>query len=395
MPATDIESVLIIDDDHMVRASMVAVIEDMGYGVFEALSGEHGLELFRRYRPAVVVCDLRMPLMSGFDVLSQVHAIDREAQVIVVSGAGVMSDVVAALRLGAADYLIKPIKDLQMLEHAVKKGVEQNRLLRENRLYREALEQKNRELNASLLRLEEDQKAGRLAQSNIMPPASRDIGAIHIEQRIYPSLYLSGDFIEYFKVSPSRIGFYLADVSGHGASSAFVTIFLKTITNRMRRRLRHEKDPSILSPARMLTALNSELLKLKFGKHIAMFTAVIDTDANTLTYAMAAHFPLPMIVNGNDIYTLEGDGLPVGLFKNASYENHVTHLCETFSLIVMSDGILELMGEMPLKEKESYLLELIRNGNHTIDALEKRLKIGETQVAPDDIAILTVCRKGL
>lgn len=121
MPKTSAK-LLIIDDDDVVRASLAAYLEDSGFSVLQASNGLQGIQMFEQENPDLVVCDLRMPQMGGLELIRQVTAIAPQTPVIVVSGAGVMSDAVEALRLGAADYLIKPLEDLAVLEHSVRRA---------------------------------------------------------------------------------------------------------------------------------------------------------------------------------------------------------------------------------------------------------------------------------
>ena len=100
---------LIIDDDEVVRASLAAYLEDSGFQVLQAENGLQGLEVFDRDQPDLVICDLRMPQVDGLELIRRINKLTSDIPVIVVSGAGVMSDAVEALRLGAADYLIKPL----------------------------------------------------------------------------------------------------------------------------------------------------------------------------------------------------------------------------------------------------------------------------------------------
>jgi two-component system, cell cycle sensor histidine kinase and response regulator CckA len=118
----------------------------------EAENGRVGLELFRREHPDIVVVDLRMPEMDGLDVLSSVRKISPDTPVIMMSGTGVMRDVVEALRKGAWNYILKPIEDLSVLQHALENALEQARLIRESRLYQEHLEE---EVNRRTRELEE------------------------------------------------------------------------------------------------------------------------------------------------------------------------------------------------------------------------------------------------
>src|SRR5690606_13465849 len=96
---------LIIDDDEVVRASLAAYLDDSGFQILQAGNGLQGLEVFELEQPDVVICDLRMPQIDGLELIRRISALNSEVPVIVVSGAGVMGDVVEALRLGAADYL--------------------------------------------------------------------------------------------------------------------------------------------------------------------------------------------------------------------------------------------------------------------------------------------------
>ncbi|RZA19696.1 MAG: response regulator, partial [Proteobacteria bacterium] len=133
-------TLLIIDDDDVVRASLAAYLEDSSFSVLQANNGLQGLQVFEQQQPDLVICDLRMPQVGGLDLIRQVTELSPDIPVIVLSGAGVMNDAVEALRLGAADYLIKPLEDLAVLEHSVRRALDRSRLLLENRRYREKLE---------------------------------------------------------------------------------------------------------------------------------------------------------------------------------------------------------------------------------------------------------------
>ncbi len=134
-------TVLTIDDEPVVRESIAAYLGDSGFTVLEAKNGREGLEVFHSKKPDIILVDLRMPEVDGLDVLADVTRETPETPIIVVSGTGVLQDAIEALRLGAWDYVIKPIHDMAILEHAVIKALERARLLVENREYREHLEE--------------------------------------------------------------------------------------------------------------------------------------------------------------------------------------------------------------------------------------------------------------
>ena len=384
-------TLLIIDDDEVVRASLAAYLEDSGFSVLQASNGQQGLQVFERDKPDLVICDLRMPQMGGLELIRQVTDLAPQTPVIVVSGAGVMNDAVEALRLGAADYLIKPLEDLAVLEHSVRRALDRARLLLENQRYREKLETANRELEASLNLLQEDQNAGRQVQMNMLPVSPWTIDEFKFAHQIIPSLYLSGDFVDYFRVDERRIAFYLADVSGHGASSAFVTVLLKFMTTRLMFELKRSRMREF-KPSEVLSHINRGLINSKLGKHVTMVGGVIDEEAGLLTYAVGGHLPLPVLHTPGHTRYLEGRGLPVGLFDEATYQDLVVELPPQFSLSLMSDGILDLLPGDTLKDKEAALPEIVKAAGGSLDGLRQRFGLATLGDMPDDIALLVLSR---
>ena len=383
---------LIIDDDEVVRASIAAYLEDSGFSVLQATNGLQGLEVFERDRPDLVICDLRMPQVDGLELIRRINVFNTDVPVIVVSGAGVMSDAVEALRLGAADYLIKPLEDLAVLEHSIRRALDRAFLRLENQRYRDELETANRELQASLHLLQEDQNAGRQVQMNMLPATPWTVDGLEFAHQIIPSLYLSGDFVDYFRVDERRVAFYLADVSGHGASSAFVTVLLKFMTTRLLYESRRNGTLPEFKPSDVLGHINRGLINCKLGKHVTMLGGVIDEETGTLTYSIGGHLPLPVLFSEGEARYLDGRGLPVGLFTEATYMDLQLALPASFSLTLLSDGILDLLPGDTLKEKEVALPELVSSAGGTLDGLRKVLGLANLGEMPDDIALLVLSR---
>ncbi|UGX03190.1 two-component system response regulator RssB [Pseudomonas aeruginosa] len=385
-------TLLIIDDDEVVRESLAAYLEDSNFKVLQALNGLQGLQIFESEQPDLVICDLRMPQIDGLALIRRIRQTASETPIIVLSGAGVMSDAVEALRLGAADYLIKPLEDLAVLEHSVRRALDRAYLRVENQRYRDKLEAANRELQASLNLLQEDQNAGRQVQMNMLPVTPWSIEGLEFSHRIIPSLYLSGDFVDYFRVDERRVAFYLADVSGHGASSAFVTVLLKFMTTRLLYESRRNGTLPEFKPSEVLAHINRGLINTKLGKHVTMLGGVIDLEKNCLTYSIGGHLPLPVLfVDGQASY-LEGRGLPVGLFDDASYDDRVMELPPSFSLSLFSDGILDVLPGATLKEKEASLPEQVAAAGGTLDGLRQVFGLANLAEMPDDIALLVLSR---
>lgn len=390
MPLKD-STLLVIDDEKAVRDSIAAYFEDSGYNILEAENGSEGLNIFEEQHPDLVICDLRMPGVDGIQLLNRVMSSTDEIPVIVVSGAGVMSDVVEALRLGAADYLMKPVADLSVLEHSVERALERALLFRENYKYREQLEFRNQELQDHVTRLKLDLQAGKAVQQSLLPSFALRQNRYTVEHDMEPSHYLSGDFVDYFEMGPDELVLYVADVSGHGASSALITLLIKTQIDRFRDEFERGTSDILVNPGQVLRQINLELLKTQTGKHATMFYAVVHTSEDVLRYGMAAHFPSPILCFDEACQLIEPENLAVGLFDDASYETREISLSGFRSLSVLSDGIFELMDEKSLTEKETRLLELAKSGAHTMrDYLAQKRSNGQTSQAPDDITVLTL-----
>lgn len=133
--------ILTIDDEAYVRQSIANYLEDYNFIICEAESGEKGLEVFEKESSDLVILDLRMPEMDGLKVLEILRKQAPDLPIIVVSGTGNISDVVKALQLGAWDYILKPIEDMNVLYYSIKKCIKDSQLIKYNSRYQEKLEE--------------------------------------------------------------------------------------------------------------------------------------------------------------------------------------------------------------------------------------------------------------
>jgi len=141
--SADPRRVLVVDDDVSFRDSVVDYLEDEGLACEEAGDGLEMLEVLDRRDAApvaAVLLDLRMPRLPGAEALQRLRERGHQVPVIVMSGTGDVADVVEILRLGACDYLTKPILELELLGRTVRRAMAEADLVRENRAYREQLE---------------------------------------------------------------------------------------------------------------------------------------------------------------------------------------------------------------------------------------------------------------
>jgi sigma-B regulation protein RsbU (phosphoserine phosphatase) len=387
-------TVLTIEDEAAIRRGIAAYLEDSGFQVLEADDGNRGLEIARAKRPDAVLCDLRLPGMDGLDVLSTITHEFPEIPVIVVSGVGQLSYAVQALKRGAWDYVTKPIPEMGVLEGAVRRALERARLLRENRRYRLHLEALNRELSRTLHQLQSDEQAARRIQLQLLPEDGWQFGDYRFTRRLYPATLLSGDFVDYFPIDDRHAGFYMADVSGHGAASAFVTVMLKTLVGQYQEGYENDGDATILHPERTLERLNRDVCRQHLDRYLTMFYGVVDRERGELTCSNGGQFPYPMLYDGAEARPLTSRSRPVGLFDDSRYLPHRLELPETSALWLISDGALELLPQSTLREKREALCACVQRSPQAPPAeLATDLGIaGPTTTLPDDVAFLAVSR---
>lgn len=135
MPKTQ-HRVLFVDDEQAILTSLGNYFRELGYEVHTALNGQDGIGVYNRVEPHVTVLDLRMPGMSGLEVIEVLRK--QHAIVIMLTGYGEIETAVQAMRLGAENFLQKPI-DMPHLVAAVEKAAEKAELRRENRELRTRL----------------------------------------------------------------------------------------------------------------------------------------------------------------------------------------------------------------------------------------------------------------
>lgn len=341
----------------------------------------------------VVLCELDLKGVSWGEAGRILREMDVQVPAIMFGDPADVDHMMTALRLGAHDFFPRPVQDKDALVRSIGRCVRERKLRRELRESHLRLEAANTELKGTVKLLEQDQQAGRQVQLRMLPATPLVLGDYVFSHTVIPSLYLSGDFTDYFTVGEHHVSFFMADVSGHGSSSAFATVLLKNLFARKRSDLLRRNDPSIMSPVQMLESANMELLELGVGKFATMVVGLLDMRDNTLRYSVAGHLPLPVLMSEGGARYLQGEGSAVGLVEKAEYHEDEIELPDSFMLALFSDGILETLPPKNLIEKERYFLEVFEQASETPGELVTRLGLDRVEMAPDDIAALFLIKR--
>jgi sigma-B regulation protein RsbU (phosphoserine phosphatase) len=323
--------ILLVDDDRIHSRLLQARLQREGYGVTMAPSGPEGIELARRHRPVVVLCDWLMEGMDGVEVCQAFRADPALASTyfILLTSRSRVEDRVLGLDSGADDFLSKPVDQEELLAR-VRSGV---RLYQAN----ERLQGLADELQRQKSRLDAELAEAAGYVRSLLPEVIE--GAVGVRSRFVPSHELGGDVFDYFWIDDDHLALYLADASGHGLAAAFPSI---SVHNLLRSRS-FRVDPR--QPAAVLASLNTSFtMERQQGRYLTMWYGVYERRRRTLRFASAGHPPaLLWSAEVNvPLSQLSGHGLALGLFEESTYVSTSVPLQGPFSLLLYSDGIYEV-----------------------------------------------------
>ncbi len=147
---------LIADDEPLIRRALADYLADFGYAAETAADGHEALARLRAEDFDILLVDLRMPRVHGLDVIAALVVERPNLPIVVVSGTGVLGDVVEAMRLGAWDYIAKPIVDMEEIVVVIERVLEKARLTAERDHYQQEIERLNHSLEAEVARQTRD-----------------------------------------------------------------------------------------------------------------------------------------------------------------------------------------------------------------------------------------------
>ncbi len=275
-PALPVPSatILVVDDGPVNLQVLVRTLHGSGHRILVARDGLTALDIIRRAKPDLVLLDVMMPGMDGFEVCRLVKddPVTAETVVIFLSALDDVTDKVSGLQLGAVDYITKPIQGDEVLARI------QTHL---TRLYLE------RELRRSRDRLDRELESAAAMQRRILPQTMPTDARVDFAAYYRTSRHAGGDYYDVLDLGDGRYGILVADVSGHGAPAAIVMAMLRTIVHTV-----CQKD----DPSAVLRQINQHFSYLWGGGMFATaFYGVLDVNTGTLRAACAGH-PAPLLL---------------------------------------------------------------------------------------------------
>jgi len=335
--------ILVVDDAPLNRKLLSAILDREECEVLEAEGGARAIELARTRAPDLVLLDIMMPGMDGYEVCEALQADDltRSIPIIFLSALSETADKVRGLELGAVDYVTKPFDRGEVLARVRS----QVRIQRLSASLREA----NRELRAASKELQADLAAAADIQGALIPRTRPEREAFDMAWRYVPCTSIGGDVFNLVQLDEHHVGVYMIDVSGHGVPAAMVTVSVsQTLTPQGGVLVAPGEDgeaPTIRSPAEVMRMLDEEYPMERFDKYFTMFYLVLDTRTGELRYCNAAH-PAPTLrrADGRLEYLSEG-GTIIGMGGVMPFDEGRVTLAPGDRLFVFTDGIAEYTGD--------------------------------------------------
>lgn len=328
------ERILVIDDSDDSRELIGRFLGKAGYEVMAATGGQDGLTKAFAAAPDLILLDIMMPGMDGYEVCETLkkESRTRDIPVIFLSALGESRDKIRGLEIGGADYITKPFDRGEALAR-VRSHLKIRRLTKE-------VMAANRELREKQRRLDEDLQAAAGIQQSLLPKLLPTTAAFDMAWKYIPSEAIGGDIFNVFPLDGERLAFYMLDVSGHGVPSALVTVSVSQSLQPLSGQIIKNKN-NFASPGEVLTALDQEYPIERFDKYFTMFYGILDAGEGVLTYSSAGHPPPVLLHEGTPYDLLDKGGPIIGLGGSVPFEEEAVSLTAGDKVILYTDGVSE------------------------------------------------------
>ena len=354
---------------------LYSAMEQDGFRVHSVPSAEQFIPALDEFSPDLALVPVSL---EGQSLVKEIVGIADHPPLMVVGGSDQGDLASEMIGDGADEYFLG--EKLPLFRNLVKRTIEGHRSV-------EALQAETQFLRTRLKSMSMDHQAAFDVQQKLLPKP-QIFGDIAFGYYLVPRSGMSGDSVNCFELKDGRLLFYLADVAGHGILGGVIATALTLTAKNL---ADPEFDAAGQASSDLLVWFNEALLALNLERHVAMFLGVVSKDRRSLEYSSAAHFPGTILCQEDHCLYLELGGLPLGVCET-TYEARRVELSESFQLVLFSDGVLEILPQDSIENRENHLISLVESGSRSVGAIAKRLSLDGLIDVPDDIALLTIRR---
>ncbi|TAL31373.1 MAG: PAS domain S-box protein [Spirochaetes bacterium] len=332
---------LLVVDDNQEMQSFIGFLLGKEYRLLFASNGEEGLSAAREHRPDLIVTDVMMPVMDGYEMtrLLKSDPALKQIPVLMITAKAELANKIEGLEHGADDYLTKPFnsKELLVRIHSLLRMYEYQRLI-----------------SARNLEIEYELDMARLILERLLPSQVPLVPGIRTHAVCMPMDKVGGDFYDLYE-QDGRLYFFIADVSGHGLHGAFLSLIAKMALDGAR-----EKS----APPLALAAVNRAVYRSTVNSNfVTAFYGVLDVASRRVRYSCAGH-PAQILHRRSteEFIELKTKGMPLGWFPSVRLEEAEVTLRAGDRLLIFTDGITECLSEAKELFGEERLMDCMRRG---------------------------------
>jgi serine phosphatase RsbU (regulator of sigma subunit) len=338
------EDILIVDDTPDNLRLLSQILTEQGYRVRAVTSGSRALASVEASLPDLILLDIRMSEMDGYEVCERLKtdARAKDIPIIFISALNEIQDKVKAFTVGGVDYVTKPFQFEEVLARV------------ETHL---ALRKLQKQLQIANEKMEQELALAGEVQASFLPGKIPQIPGWQLSVSLIPARETSGDFFDAIPLPGGRVGLLIADVVDKGVGAALFMALSSTL-------LRTYATEYPTQPELVFSAVNERILQDTNAKQfVTVFYGILDPDTGTLVYGNAGHCP-PYLVNahnGDNAQTLKRTGVPLGIFEDAVWEQQVIQISPGDVLVLYTDGISEAQNAADAFYGRDRLLNSIQN----------------------------------
>jgi serine phosphatase RsbU (regulator of sigma subunit) len=370
------ERILIVDDTPANVQILAGLLKDKGYQLSVATNGQQALDLLERIRPDLILLDVMMPVMDGFETCRRLKnsAAWRDIPVIFLTSKSDTTDIVAGFEAGAVDYVAKPFNAHELLARI-------NTHLTVDHLRRSLEQAQKRELEMAFK-----------VQSQLIPTRLPELPGWGFAARWQPAKEVSGDYYDFIP-GKGRLGIVIADVSGKGMHAALFMASARSIIRA--------KATASLSPADNLSQANALLCAdAAQGMFVTLFYAEVAPDHAGLTYVGCGHNPpLWYRADRGEIVELEPTGSVLAVNDDAQYEAKRIETGRGDVLLLFTDGFTEAFNDQRQLFGDDRLKDVLKrhaqeSPQGILDAVQRELDAFVGAAPQSDDRTIVIAKRG-
>lgn len=321
---------LVVDDNEMNRDMLSRRLIRQGHTIGVAVNGREALEMLRREVFDLVLLDIMMPEMNGYEVLERMKADYTLAHipVIMITAVDELDSLIRCIQLGAEDYLSKPFNPV-LLKARLDTSLEKKRLRDQQVAYLHQLNLENQRKSAELER-------ARKIQRSMLPAHPPAIPYLDIAARQDNASEVGGDYYDFFERSDGLLRIAIGDATGHGVASGLLVSMTKAS-------LLSTDETDLVS---LIYKINATLTDIDLGTQLNMALLLLElcqVQAHTVTVrASGGGMPPIYILRANEATEeILISGLPLGITTEARYQATTFTLAQGDTLLLATDGLPE------------------------------------------------------